>query len=107
MAVYLTTSPYFETKQSGNQLGVLAKRPIPSNNNDRKYTIVKEYEYRPDLLAYDLYGDVNLWWVFINRNPDIIKDPIFDFLAGTLDNILNTDRVKELINESKNEPNKH
>ncbi len=83
MAVYLTTSPYFETKQSGNQLGVLAKRPIPSNNNDREYTIVKEYEYRPDLLAYDLYGDVNLWWVFINRNPDIIKDPIFDFLAGT------------------------
>lgn len=83
MARYLTTSPYFETPQSTNQLEVLAKRPIPSNNNDREYTIAKEYEHRPDLLAYDLYGDVNLWWVFINRNPDVINDPIFDFSAGT------------------------
>lgn len=83
MATYGTSSPYFETIQSTNQLGVLAKRPIPSTNNDRLYTIAKEYEHRPDLLAYDLYGDVGLWWVFTNRNPDVITDPIFDFLAGT------------------------
>jgi len=83
MAKYLATSPYFNTTKGINQLNVLAKRNVPSSNNDRVYTIAKEYEHRPDLLAYDLYGDVNLWWVFTNRNPDVIKDPIFDFLSGT------------------------
>jgi hypothetical protein len=33
-------------------------------------------------LAFDLYDDVNLWWVFAVRNKDIIKDPIFDMYAG-------------------------
>jgi len=39
---------------------------------------------RPDLLAADLYGDANLWWVFAVRNPNIIQDPVFDFTAGTI-----------------------
>jgi hypothetical protein len=33
-------------------------------------------------LANDLYGDPNLWWVFAARNPNMIEDPIFDFVAG-------------------------
>ena len=37
---------------------------------------------RPDLLAYDLYGDVSLWWTFSVRNPNIIQDPVFDFVPG-------------------------
>ena len=41
-----------------------------------------QYENRPDLLAYDLYGDVNLWWVFAVRNKDVIKDPVYDMVAG-------------------------
>jgi hypothetical protein len=39
--------------------------------------------YRPDLLAYDLYGDAGLWWVFIQRNLDVLQDPILDFVPGT------------------------
>jgi len=35
------------------------------------------------LLAYDLYNDTKLWWVFAQRNMDIIKDPIYDIEAGT------------------------
>jgi prophage DNA circulation protein len=35
------------------------------------------------LLAYDLYGDSALWWVFAMRNPNTIQDPVFDFLPGT------------------------
>jgi hypothetical protein len=38
---------------------------------------------RPDLLASDLYGYPELWWVFIQRNMDVIQDPIFDFVPGT------------------------
>ena len=40
------------------------------------------YQYRPDMLANDLYGSSDLWWVFAERNPDVLKDPLFDFVAG-------------------------
>ena len=50
--------------------------------DDVLYEIDSVYEYRPDLLAYDLYGDSALWWVFAQRNPNVIKDPLFDFRAG-------------------------
>ena len=51
--------------------------------SDESYIIEPEYDQRPDLLAHRLYGDVNLWWVFALRNPDVIMDPIRDFTAGT------------------------
>jgi hypothetical protein len=34
-------------------------------------------------LAYDLYGNPKLWWVFVQRNLSVIKDPIYDFVPGT------------------------
>lgn len=45
--------------------------------------ITPTYHLRPDLLAYDLYEDGNLWWVFAQRNPNKLMDPLFDFVAGT------------------------
>jgi hypothetical protein len=50
---------------------------------DTYWTITPTYEYRPDLLANDIYDDSSLWWVFAARNPNRIKDPLFDFVAGT------------------------
>jgi len=55
---------------------------IPAQTDDLTFVITKDYEYRPDLLAYDLYQDSNLWWVFAVRNVSIIKDPVYDFTAG-------------------------
>ena len=40
------------------------------------------YTHRPDLLAYNLYGSTQLFWVFMLRNPNVIKDPIWDFVGG-------------------------
>jgi hypothetical protein len=57
-------------------------RPVTSKPADVLYTIDKVYENRPDLLAHDLYGNAGLWWVFAQRNPNIIQDPIYDFKAG-------------------------
>ena len=48
------------------------------------YEIDRIYAYRPDLLAYDLYGTPRLWWVFAQRNPNEIEDPIYDFKPGTV-----------------------
>ena len=82
MADYLTSSPYFLTDTTGNFLDTLAFRQIPKEVDDIVYTIKSQHAMRPDLLAYDLYGDANLWWVFAVRNPNTIEDPIFDFQTG-------------------------
>jgi len=34
------------------------------------------------MLAFDLYSNSNLWWVFAQRNPNTLKDPYFDFVTG-------------------------
>lgn len=81
-AVYSRNSPYFSTSKYGTFLDVLQKRSIPFNQDDTLYTIEKAYQYRPDLLAYDLYGDAGLWWVFQMRNPNVITDPLGDFIPG-------------------------
>jgi len=82
MATYEKTSLYGATKQINGVLDILVYRPIPKLQDDIEYTIQSQYNYRPDLLASDLYNDANLWWVFKSRNPSVLEDPIFDFVAG-------------------------
>lgn len=84
MAVYTESSPWFLTPQSKTQLGIWEPRPIPASSDDYYYSIQPQYTYRPDLLAYDLYGNPRLWWVFAQRNADILFDPIYDFRAGII-----------------------
>ena len=68
---------------NGQFLDLLNYRAIPKLVNDMLFTIPPQYEYRPDLLAYDLYGDPTLWWVFAVRNPNTLVDPLWDFSANT------------------------
>jgi alpha-L-fucosidase len=82
MARYTSSSPWFETSQNRLYLDIWIPRPVPAAADDFEYTIKPQYNYRPDLLAYDLYGTPRLWWVFAQRNVDIISDPIYDFRAG-------------------------
>mgnify|MGYP001322647950 CR=1 FL=1 len=80
---YSQYSPYGNTPSNSNgYLGILRPRPISAAVNDQVLTINATYEYRPDLLANDLYDNPKLWWVFAQRNPNIIKDPIFDMRKG-------------------------
>ena len=81
-ANYRKTSPYYATKTYGKFLDILEHRDITAVGDDVEMTITAAYEYRPDLLAYDLYGDAALWWVFAVRNPNVLKNPINDFFAG-------------------------
>jgi len=82
MAKYSNTSPYFNTAENKISLDFLNPRTITADQDDTSYTIDRIYAYRPDLLAYDLYGTPRLWWVFAQRNPDVIEDPIYDFTIG-------------------------
>lgn len=81
---YSKTSPYYNTDSFGNFLDIRRDRPIPSDPSDLLYSIDTVYTNRPDLLASDLYGDSSLWWVFAERNPNVIQDPIWDFTQGTI-----------------------
>jgi hypothetical protein len=80
---YSKASPYFETNLFGGKfLDIMEPRTIDKQIDDVSFTINGIYQFRPDLLAFDLYGNSALWWVFRARNPNVIDDPIFDFVAG-------------------------
>jgi len=82
-SLYPSTSPYNRSDIVNSKfLDVMINRPIPLNPSDVYYIIPPIYEYRPDMLAYDLYNDSKLWWVFAQRNPNRLKDPLFDFVTG-------------------------
>jgi len=83
---YTYASAYYGTPSfdNGQFLDLLNYRAIPKLANDLIFTIPPQYEYRPDLLAYDLYGNPNLWWVFAVRNPNTLLDPLWDFAANTV-----------------------
>ena len=83
MAVnYSKTSSYSNTETFGFFLDVANIPVIPFDPSDTAYRIDNIYEHRPDLLAYDLYGNSALWWVFSARNPNVLQDPVYDFLPG-------------------------
>jgi hypothetical protein len=82
MAEYSSTSPYYETGYSQFFLDTMVNRPIPKEDDDLTFTINQTYQYRPDMLAYDLYQTSTLWWVFYQRNPNTLQAPPLDFTVG-------------------------
>jgi hypothetical protein len=60
----------------------MVNRPLPKESDDQVIVINQTYQYRPDLLAFDLYNNAGLWWVFYQRNPNTLTKPPFDFSAG-------------------------
>jgi len=92
---YQSSSPYFNTNIFGNFLDVMIDRPITKFSDDTLYEIDSVYEYRPDLLAADLYGTSSLWWVFAQRNPNVLVDPLMDFVAGARIYIPKLDTLKQ------------
>ena len=81
---YNQASAYYSTPLFDKKfLDLLVYRPIPKLADDSLISISVIYDLRPDLLAYDLYGNPDLWWVFAARNPNTLVDPLWDFTAGT------------------------
>lgn len=81
--VYDSTSPYYTTGYSQFFLDVMINRPIPKESDDQLWEITQTYQYRPDALAFDLYDNAGLWWVFYQRNPNTLQAPPLDFAVGT------------------------
>lgn len=96
--VYPRTSPYYLTDIVDDKfLDIMINRSIPPLASDVYWTITTVYQYRPDMLAYDLYSDPKLWWVFAQRNPNKLKDPYFDFISGIQIYIPNIETLKGVL----------
>jgi len=96
--LYPRISPYYNSDiVNGKYLDMMVNRPIPMLSSDIYWPISKVYEYRPDLLAYDLYNDSRLWWVFAQRNPNKLKDPYFDFITGVSIYLPKLDTLKQVL----------
>lgn len=93
------SSPWKNTGTSKGYLDILQPRPIPASGDDVLYELMPQYTHRPDLLAYDLYDSSKLWWVFAQRNMDIIRDPIYDMIPGVKIYLPKASRIKELLGE--------
>jgi hypothetical protein len=76
------TSPYYNTPIEDYYMDLMVNRPIPKKSDDKLFTINSTYHMRPDLLAFDLYGHSDLWWVFAQRNPNTLANPLGDFVQG-------------------------
>ena len=93
---YPSTSPYSLTPTVKNlYLDVMTNRPIPKVATDKLWAITSTYNLRPDLLALDLYGNSKLWWVFAQRNPNRLIDPLFDFVTGVEIYLPNVNSLKK------------
>ena len=55
----------------------------------------ERYVNRPDILANDLYGDPDLFWVIAVRNG--LQDPVFDFKRGELFTIPHPTYIRSII----------
>ena len=95
MAKYHGTNSFLRNAGTfGNFLDVNNLPKMPQGLYDEDYKIQSDVEGRPDILAYKVYGTTNLWWVFALRNPDILRDPIRDFKAGTIIKLPSAESVK-------------
>ena len=88
MATYRADSLYRDTQLNDQYLDVLDINNIDiDNTTTTNITLEEKYNEKPDLLAYDLYGNAKLWWVFGLFNQDELVDPILDFKTGIKINV--------------------
>jgi len=93
---YPSSSPYALTPQSNWAIGLYKHRSIPESVDDVPYKVEQKYHNRPDLLAAELYGDAQYYWVFMIRNMNLMRDPLWDFVAGLEIYIPSRERLKAL-----------
>lgn len=76
------TSPYLQTPIKNWYLDLWVPRSVPKSDFDKIVIIPPAFDQRPDLMSQQEYGTPRLWWVFAVRNPDLLIDPINDFVSG-------------------------
>lgn len=95
--MYDSKSPWYKTPViQGKFLDIMKKRTIFKDPTDEEYTIEPKYNLRPDLFSYDRYGTAKYWWMFAMRNPDLIVDPINDFVSGKVIRVPSQENIERM-----------
>lgn len=95
--MFSKTSPYAKTPINGKFIGLYRHRPITKHTDDQLIKILPKYNNRPDLLSYDLYGTPEYWWIFGVRNPNLIRDVIWDMVTGIEIYVPSADHLQKVI----------
>lgn len=80
------------TDQYSKRLGWWDRTIFAKDSSDIIYTIEPKYEYRPDLLAYDMYKNESLGWFILQYNN--ILDINTEFKTGNIIMLPTTSRLK-------------
>ena len=92
---YIQESPFGVTDIIGRYMTYYIHRRIPPNALDVIVTLDDRYDKRPDLLAADVYGDPDLFWVVGLRNG--LEDPVFGLRKGVRYTIPHPSFVRNII----------
>lgn len=76
---YLNSPVIYWGEQRRITFETYLRKPYTLTGKERVTRITPGLEYRPDLLAYDVYGTPDAWWKILEVNG--IKD-IYDFKTG-------------------------
>jgi len=79
---YKRTSHLSATPITNGYTEVYVPPITPDFTKTNEFTLTQKYDRRPDLLAYEMYGDAKFWWVFVLYNKNQLRDPINDFRTG-------------------------
>lgn len=64
------------TDKTGAELGYWERFAFKPSVDDFKFTITRQFQYRPDLVAYTVYGSTSMMWFVLQFNNilDIDKE---------------------------------
>lgn len=97
---YSQYSPYSKVKKTW-YLGYNLPSGMTYADTDTTYVIPNKYDEQPWRLAYELYGNERLYYIFALLNSNLIQDPIYDFKAGTVIQIPTAQRVQTYLNSTR------
>jgi hypothetical protein len=70
---------------------------ILANRTPVSLVVNPKYQYRMDLLSYDLYGTSNYWWIIALINRNQIQDPIRDLVSGMTIQVLSKSDINGIV----------
>ena len=96
-SAYRSDSFYANTQTIDFYLDIWDSDVSLSDDGDTSVEIESKYNLRPDLMAYDMYGSPNYWWIFALKNKDKLIDPVEDFKTGLTITIPTKTGIRSLV----------
>lgn len=77
---YTNSQVFYYGKTNVLTFETYKRKPIVTSPDDKFMVIPKGAEYRPDLVAFNVYGVPSLWWQLLQANNMM---DIWEFKSGT------------------------